>query len=128
GLGSTTALVGLANGLAAGQLPDQGNSLLHSSRCGAGAQQALQIHQLFARQFGKSKDAAHADRVALTTPQVKSTIAIFMNKTTSPHRGSLFPSSYPPRLVSIRSTATELPSPPDVCRLKIAPLFCRRLT
>src|SRR5215472_787377 len=83
GIVETHRLAGLRQRAAGRQLPDQGNSLLHSSRCGAGAQQALQIHQLFARQFGKSKDAAHADRVALTTPQVKSNIAIFMNKMTS---------------------------------------------
>src|SRR5437773_5110148 len=76
-------LAGLHQRTAGRQLPDQDRSSVHPSRCGAGTQQALQIHQLLARQFGKSDDVAHTNRVALRTFGLKSNIAILMNKTTS---------------------------------------------
>src|SRR5437762_14280936 len=78
-------LAGLHQRTAGRQLPDQDRSSVHPSRCGAGTQQALQIHQLLARQFGKSDDVAHTNRVALRTFGLKSNIAILMNKTTRSH-------------------------------------------
>ena len=54
----------------------------YSCGCRAGVQQALQIHQLFACQFGESDDASHANSVAFITPQVKSNITILMNRAT----------------------------------------------
>src|SRR5437762_14249569 len=81
-------LAGLHQRTAGRQLPDQDRSSVHPSRCGAGTQQALQIHQLLARQFGKSDDVAHPNRVALRTFGLKSNIAILMNKTTSPERAA----------------------------------------
>src|SRR5215831_317683 len=82
GIVETDRLAGLHQRTAGRQLPDQGRPSVHSSGCGARTQQALQIHQLFARQFGKSNDAAHADSVASSTPEVKSIIVILMNKPT----------------------------------------------
>src|SRR5207253_10047705 len=83
GVVETGRLAGLHQRTAGRQLPDQDRSSVHPSRCGAGTQQALQIHQLLARQFGKSDDVAHPNRVALRTFGLKSNIAILMNTTTS---------------------------------------------
>jgi len=56
------------------QLPNQQRTPLHSGGGGAGAQQAVQIHQLLARQFGESNHAAHASVSTYQRPSLGATV------------------------------------------------------